>query len=96
MLYLNLTENLMGRDPKASIEDALRVAQTLQVGVILVFNDPWLGLTIRVSPANQLDPVLAEFDALVDSYREYYANGHVSVCMPIRSEFTPTVSTDLG
>ena len=96
MLYLNLTENLMGRDPKASIEDALRVAQTLRVGVILVFNDPWLGLTIQVDPANQLDSVLAEFDALVDRYREYYARGHVSVRMPIRSEFTPTVSTDLG
>ncbi len=96
MLYLNLNEGSSDRDPKESIEEALHVAQVLQVGVKLVFNGPWLGLTIQVDPADQLESALARFDAQVERHREYYMRGHVSISIPPRPGVTPIVSTDLG
>ena len=86
MLCLNLNEEDLPRDPKDSIEEALRVARTLQIVVALVFHRPWLGLTLEVTPSDQLDPALARFDALVERHREHYAQWRVSVRWPTRAD----------
>ena len=96
MLYLNLTESSSDRDPKESIEEALHVAQVLQVGVKLVFNNPWFGLTLEVCPADPLHAALWRFDEEVERQRQLYARNHVSMRMPTRADLTRTLTTDLG
>lgn len=96
MLYLNLTERLMGRDPKDSIEDALRVSRTLQIGVMLSCSYPWREFVMEIAPTDQLDSVLGRFDARVAQDREAYMRGYLTSPAPPRPSAAAETSRGIG
>lgn len=91
MLQLSMTETGSHRDPKDSIVDAQRVADQLQVEVLLAFAYPWAGMRLVIAPAQPLDGLLAKFDAEVSERREAYTRGSTSHVTPLRPSVTAAV-----
>jgi hypothetical protein len=91
MLQLSMIGTGLGCDPKDSIVDALRVADQLQVEVVLSFAYPWMGMRLVIAPAQSLDKLLAVFDAEVSERREAYMRGSTSHVTPLRPSATAAV-----